>query len=66
VTPTIDPIAANSFTSKAIVEVQNLTKRFGDTPVLRGVSLSVQRGTVLGVLGPNHRHQLLDHAATAR
>lgn len=36
-----------------IVEVKNLTKRFGDTPVLRGVSLSVERGTVLGVLGPN-------------
>ena len=36
-----------------IVEVENLTKRFGDTPVLRGVSLSVESGTVLGVLGPN-------------
>ncbi len=37
----------------AIVKVENLTKRFGDTPVLRGVSLSVESGTVLGVLGPN-------------
>lgn len=37
----------------AIVNVQNLTKRFGVTPVLRGLSFSVARGTVLGVLGPN-------------
>ena len=36
-----------------IVEVKNLTKRFGDTAVLRGINLSVMRGTVLGVLGPN-------------
>jgi daunorubicin resistance ABC transporter ATP-binding subunit len=36
-----------------IVEVKNLTKRFGESVVLRGIDLSVQRGTVLGVLGPN-------------
>ena len=36
-----------------ILEVTNLTKRFGETLVLRGVNLSAQRGTVLGVLGPN-------------
>ncbi len=37
----------------SIVEVNNLTKRFGNTVVLRGISFSVERGTVLGVLGPN-------------
>lgn len=36
-----------------IVEVQNLTKRFGKTTVLQGINLSAARGTVLGVLGPN-------------
>ncbi|MGD1898482.1 MAG: ATP-binding cassette domain-containing protein [Phormidesmis sp.] len=36
-----------------IVEVKNLTKRFGNTVVLRGINLTVERGTVLGVLGPN-------------
>ncbi|MEO1634770.1 MAG: ATP-binding cassette domain-containing protein, partial [Cyanobacteria bacterium J06631_9] len=36
-----------------IVTVENLTKRFGNTVVLRGVNLSAERGTVLGVLGPN-------------
>lgn len=37
----------------AIVDVKNLTKRFKETPVLRGLSFAVARGTVLGVLGPN-------------
>ncbi|MGB7251492.1 MAG: ATP-binding cassette domain-containing protein [Phormidesmis sp.] len=36
-----------------IVDVKNLTKRFGDTAVLRGINLSVEHGQVLGVLGPN-------------
>lgn len=36
-----------------IVEVKNLTKRFGKTTVLQGINLSAERATVLGVLGPN-------------
>ncbi|MGB3300044.1 MAG: ATP-binding cassette domain-containing protein [Phormidesmis sp.] len=43
----------NETSANAIVKVENLTKRFGSTNVLRGITLSVQRGTVLGVLGPN-------------
>jgi len=33
--------------------VENLTKSFGEVHALRGIDLSVPRGTVLGVLGPN-------------
>jgi ABC-2 type transport system ATP-binding protein len=33
--------------------VENLKKSFGDVHALRGIDLSVPRGTVLGVLGPN-------------
>jgi ABC-2 type transport system ATP-binding protein len=33
--------------------VEGLTKSFGEVHALRGVDLSVPRGTVLGVLGPN-------------
>ncbi len=49
------PIALTALTAlpPPIVEVKNLTKRFGETVVLRGIDLAVQRGTVLGVLGPN-------------
>jgi ABC-2 type transport system ATP-binding protein len=41
-----------SSTGPAIL-VENLTKSFGDVHALRGIDLSVPRGTVLGVLGPN-------------
>lgn len=33
--------------------VEDLTKSFGEVRALRGIDLSVPRGTVLGVLGPN-------------
>jgi ABC-2 type transport system ATP-binding protein len=33
--------------------VEDLTKAFGEVHALRGIDLSVPRGTVLGVLGPN-------------
>jgi len=35
------------------IEVDGLTKSFGEVRALRGIDLSVPRGTVLGVLGPN-------------
>ena len=36
-----------------IIEVENLTKRYGDVQALRGVSFAVQEGEVFGLLGPN-------------
>jgi len=36
-----------------MVEVQNLTKRFGSLEVLRGVSLNVRPGEVLVIVGPS-------------
>src|SRR5277367_185668 len=33
--------------------VEGLTKSFGNVQALRGIDLTVPRGTVLGVLGPN-------------
>ncbi len=41
-------IAAN-----AGLVAQNLGKTFNKRPVVRGVSLSIQRGEVVGLLGPN-------------
>ncbi len=40
-------------TSEIVIEAEGLIKNFGRTRALRGVDLSVRRGTVLGVLGPN-------------
>jgi ABC-2 type transport system ATP-binding protein len=34
------------------IELDAVTKRFGDKPALRGVSFSVPIGSVVGVLGP--------------
>jgi len=39
--------------SAPAILVEGLTKSFGDVRALRGIDLSVPRGTVLGVLGPN-------------
>jgi ABC-2 type transport system ATP-binding protein len=37
----------------AMIEVEDLAKRFGQTEALAGVSLRCARGTVLALLGPN-------------
>ncbi|MFD7915061.1 ATP-binding cassette domain-containing protein [Streptomyces sp. NPDC059752] len=37
----------------AAIEAEGIRKRYGDHEALRGVDLTVPRGTVLGVLGPN-------------
>lgn len=36
-----------------MLEIENLSKHYGDTPVLQGVSLSVRKGEVCVVLGPS-------------
>jgi ABC-2 type transport system ATP-binding protein len=36
-----------------MIEVENLTKRYGPTLAVSGVSFSVQKGEILGFLGPN-------------
>src|SRR5580693_1233362 len=39
--------------SGATIEVNNLTKRYGNVEALRGVSFTVNEGEVFGLLGPN-------------
>jgi daunorubicin resistance ABC transporter ATP-binding subunit len=40
-------------TERPMIEVEGLTKRYGETQALAGVDFSVPAGTILGVLGPN-------------
>jgi lipoprotein-releasing system ATP-binding protein len=37
----------------AVIQGKNITKKFGDLPVLRGVDLSVQTGEVVSLVGPS-------------
>ncbi|MCI2058119.1 MAG: ABC transporter ATP-binding protein [Oscillibacter sp.] len=37
----------------AILECRDLSKRFGNTPALNGINLSVEPGRIVGLLGPN-------------
>jgi ABC-2 type transport system ATP-binding protein len=39
--------------SHNMIEAEGLTKRYGETQALAGVSFAVPAGTILGVLGPN-------------
>jgi ABC-2 type transport system ATP-binding protein len=39
--------------SDNVIEVQGLTKRYGETTVVNSVSFSVARGEIFGLLGPN-------------
>src|SRR6201989_2130387 len=43
----------NGVSGRPAILVEVLTKSFGEVHALRGIDLSVPRGTVLGVLGPN-------------
>lgn len=37
----------------AIIEVEHLVKRYGDTTAVDGVSFAVEQGEIFGILGPN-------------
>ena len=39
--------------SDNVIDVQGLTKRYGQTTVVKGVTFSVRRGEIFGLLGPN-------------
>ena len=36
-----------------ILEVKEITKRFGELTVLSGISFDVRKGEILGIIGPN-------------
>jgi ABC-2 type transport system ATP-binding protein len=49
-TPAIAPVRPSS---NLLLTVRDLTKRYGKTIALAGVSFTVRRGEVLGLIGPN-------------
>ena len=51
--PSAVPAARSPTAVTAAVEVIDLVKRYGALPALAGVSLTVERGSLLALLGPN-------------
>ncbi len=53
IAPVIRPVAASEPATEAapLLQINDLTARYGDLPVLHGVSLELRRGRVLGVIG---------------
>ena len=39
--------------SDQIIKIRNLSKSYGDNLVLDGISLSVSKGEVVGIIGPS-------------
>jgi ATP-binding cassette subfamily F protein uup len=46
-------LAKDEARSKAVIEVENVTKSFGARPIIRDFSLRIQRGDRIGLVGPN-------------
>src|SRR5690625_289411 len=38
---------------EAIIEIEHLTKRYGDVTAVHDLSLTIQKGEIFGLLGPN-------------
>ncbi len=51
--PSVRPFATEPAAGAAVIQVDGLTKRYGDLVAVDGISLSVQRGEIFGILGPN-------------
>lgn len=47
------PSTGGESNTSLLLEIQNITFGYGDKPLLYDVSLSVQRGEMVGLLGPN-------------
>ena len=45
-----------------MIEVQDLSKRYGDIQALGGLSFKVEAGEVIGFLGPNGAGKTTTHA----
>lgn len=48
-----EPAQAEESPMEALIETRGLHKRFGDVHAVRGIDLTVKRGTIYGLIGPN-------------
>jgi len=50
-------------TAKTILELSNVSKYFGGVVANEGISLSVKKGDVVGLIGPNGAYRTIRHGA---
>ena len=53
VDPGADPRAVDPIAPSAMIELSSLVKRYGSFTAVKGIDLTVPRGTIFGFLGPN-------------
>ena len=46
-------LAKDDVRSKTVIEAQDVSKSYGDRPIIRDFSLRIQRGDRIGIVGPN-------------
>jgi ATP-binding cassette subfamily F protein uup len=46
-------LAKDDVRSKTVIEADEVSKRYGDRPIIRDFSLRIQRGDRIGIVGPN-------------
>ncbi|MFL6733216.1 MAG: ABC-F family ATP-binding cassette domain-containing protein [Sphingomicrobium sp.] len=46
-------VARDDVRTKTVIDAENVTKSFGDRPIIKDFSLRVQRGDRIGLVGPN-------------
>lgn len=51
--PAVDPYSQSLNSSGAVLALENVHKSYGKRTIVRGVSLSVAQGEIVGLLGPN-------------
>ncbi len=55
-----DALGRHSSPESPVIEIENLTKRFGDRTVLDDISLTLGSGEILAVVGPQRGRQPQD------
>ena len=51
--PAVDHTSEGSISPGAVLALENVHKAYGKRTIVRGVSLSVAQGEIVGLLGPN-------------
>lgn len=46
-------ISASNKSTSLVIEVKNLTKKYGDFEAVKGISFSIERGEIFGLIGPD-------------